>query len=443
MGKPFMVAAALFVGVSATSPASGADILYGFTGGADGGGPLGGLVSDDQGNLYGTTAAGGLAGCESPVDAPGCGVVFQLTPPANGHGAWQEKVLYTFTGGADGNGPLAGLVRDANGNLFGTTPAGGATAGECSAGCGVVFEISPPAGGQGAWTETILHRFGAASGDGAFPAGGLALDTQGNLFGTTPAGGSDGLGTVFELSPQGGGWVETILHNFKRGDGEAPVAGLLLDTDGTLFGAAELGSSGGKFCKSSQDCGTLFSLSPPAGRAGTWTYTVLFRFPGDGRDGLYPKAPVLKDDQGRLLGTTNNFGLSHGQQANGTVFRLTPPAKSGTAWTLETLFAFTDIGTYPEAPVLLGRHHALFGTTMQSGTGLRGNGLVFQLSPPAHGGGAWTETPLFSFPAARDGAFPMGALITDSRGRLYGTTSAGGAACSVPFCGTVYRVAPK
>jgi uncharacterized repeat protein (TIGR03803 family) len=443
METRFIVAAALAAFVVATQPAAGADILYHFSGGADGGGPFGGLVSDDKGNFYGTTAAGGLAGCDSPVDAPGCGVVFRLSPPAGGHGAWQETVLYTFTGGADGNGPLAGLVRDSAGNLFGTTEAGGVATGECFGGCGVVFEISPPSGGSGAWTETVLHSFGAVAGDGTFPAGELAIDAMGNLFGTTPSGGSDGLGTVFEISPQGGGWAETILHNFKRGDGEAPVAGLLLETDGTLFGTAELGSSGGKFCKTSIDCGTIFSLSPPAERAAAWTYTVLFRFPATGRDGLYPLATLVKDPQGRLLGTTENFGRSHGQQANGTVFRLSPPAKPGAAWTLATLFAFTDIGSYPQAPVLQGRHHMLYGTTMQAGTGVHGNGLVFALSPPAGGSGAWQETPLFSFPAIGDGEFPMAGLIANAKGWLYGTASAGGKNCAVPFCGTVFRVAPR
>jgi len=422
----------------------GADILYRFTGGTDGGGPFGGLVRDSLGNLYGTTAAGGVPGCQSPVDAPGCGVVFELSPPASGHGAWTETVLYTFTGGTDGNGPLAGLTRDSSGNLFGTTEAGGADAGGCALGCGIAFEISPPAAGQTVWTETVLHRFGATSSDGQFPSAAMVEDADGNLYSTTPAGGAAGLGTVFELSPQaGGGWSETILHDFQIGDGSAPIAGLLLDEGGTLYGTGETGSTGGKLCQALDDCGTVFSLSPPSGGQTEWAFSVLFRFPGDDRDGLYPLGTLIKDPEGRLVGTTSNFGTLRGQQTNGTVFRLSPPTQAGQAWKLRTLFYFTTIGSYPNAGVLQGPHHVLYGTTLQAGTGIAGGGLVYALAPPAPGSTSWQETKLFSFPKPGDGAMPLAGLIADPQGRLYGTASIGGdAPCNVPFCGTVYRVTP-
>ncbi len=443
--RPTCVATAMVLGLAPAAAQDRhegkADILYSFTGGTDGGGSFGGLVMDDHGNLYGTTAAGGIATCASPIDAPGCGVVFEISPPAGKNGKWSETVLYTFAGGTDGNGPLAGLVRDANGNLFGTTAAGGSSA--CN-GCGTVFEISPPAGGVGPWTETVLYRFGASTADGRFPVAGLVEDAHGNLYGTTPEGGANDLGTVFEISPQsGGGWTETILHDFQKSDGAAPAAGLLLAADGTLFGTAEEGTTGDKACHKLAVCGTVFQLSPPAGGQGAWSFAVLFRFPGNGRNGLYPAAPLVQDAQGRLLGTTSNGGLSGGAQANGTVFRLSPPARRDGTWKLATLLAFTTEGSYPAAPVLQGGGGTLYGTTTQAGTGNPGGGLVYALTPPGKGGKDWTETALSTFPKARDGAMPMAGVIPDSAGRLYGTTSTGGFDnCAGPFCGTVYRVEP-
>jgi uncharacterized repeat protein (TIGR03803 family) len=425
----------------AALPAAGADILYRFTGGPDGGGPFGGLVSDGEGNLYGTTEAGGLAGCTSPLDVPGCGVVFRLSPPEGGHGAWQETVLYTFAGGADGNGPVASLVRDNNGNLFGTTEEGGIVTSGCSAGCGTVFEISPPAGGSGSWTETVLYRFGINASDGASPTGDLVMDAQGNLFGTTPDGGANGLGTVFELSPQGG-WSELKLHDFAPADGWLPVAGLLLGSGGTLFGVTEVGINDKPVCIKQHDCGTIFSLSPPSG-GGDWTFSVLFQFPGKGQDGIYPVAKLVEDDKGRLLGTTSTYGISQGTQDLGTVFRLVPPSQSRTKWKLETLDAFATVGANPEGPVLLGRHGVLYGTTAKSGIGLSGNGLVYALSPPASPGGSWQQTQLFSFAKPGDGAVPMAGLISDAKGLLYGTASQGGGTCATQYCGTVFRVNPR
>ena len=446
------VAAACAMGLLPAAAASNrpkvhAETLYSFTGGSDGGGSFGGLVQDAQGNLYGTTAAGGLDSCDSPIDAPGCGVVFELTPPVSGHGPWIETVLHTFTGttGADGDGPLAGLTRDAQGNLFGTTETGGGVPGPCVNGCGIAFELSPPSGGAGAWTETVLYRFGATAADAMFPYAGLVQDARGNLYGTTPDGGANGLGTVYELSPlQGGGWSETILHDFQISDGSGPLAGLLLAKDGSLFGTADLGSAGGRFCRNQGNCGTVFHLTPPApGRTG-WTFAVLFRFPGDGRDGLFPLAALVQDASGRLYGTTNNYGLHDGEEANGTVFRLSPPHTTGGTWALKTLEAFTTDGAYPGASVLPGPGGVLFGTTEQAGTANPdGNGLVFALTPPARRGAGWTVTDLYTFSSAGAGAMPMAGVIADTAGRLYGTTSTGGGAtCVGPFCGAVYRVTP-
>jgi uncharacterized repeat protein (TIGR03803 family) len=218
-------------------------VLYNFTGGADGFHPYGGLIRDSQGNYYGTTFQGGIAGSGCNF---GCGVVFKLAADGT------ETVLYDFTGGTDGSGPLAGLVLDGQGNLYGTTVGGGNLT--CSGtGCGVVFKIAAAGG------ETVLYSFLGAS-DGAHPQSSLILDGQGNLYGTAYEGGGSncngyGCGTVFEVSATG---EETVLYRFTGGtDGGTPLAGLVMDGQGNLYGTTESGGSG---CVSG--CGVIFKITP-------------------------------------------------------------------------------------------------------------------------------------------------------------------------------------
>jgi uncharacterized repeat protein (TIGR03803 family) len=178
----------------------------------DGAQPEAPLAVGPGGVLYGTTYYGGPNACPNPFDGPsfGCGTVFQLTPPASPGGTWGYSVIYNFTG-ADGDGaiPLAGVVVGKSGAVYGTTSAGGSAASTsaCPAayyvfgGCGIVFELTPPASSGGAWTETILHSFSGADGDGAIPEAGLVLSPTGILYGTTSAGGTAGRGTVFAVEP--------------------------------------------------------------------------------------------------------------------------------------------------------------------------------------------------------------------------------------------------
>jgi uncharacterized repeat protein (TIGR03803 family) len=184
-------------------------------------------------------------------------VVFKLSPMSGG--GWQETVLHTFSGGSDGAASVANLIMDASGNLYGTTSAGGDLSTTCfQTGCGVVFELSPDSGGG--WTETVLHTFGGA--DGSFPMAGLAMDSAGNLYGTTLRGGNlsvcggSGCGGVFELSPKvGGGWTETVLHKFGAGgrDGINPQGGVILDAAGNLYGTTRGGGDNTQ--------GTVFKIS--------------------------------------------------------------------------------------------------------------------------------------------------------------------------------------
>jgi uncharacterized repeat protein (TIGR03803 family) len=268
----------------------------------DGASPHAGLISDQSGALYGTTAGGG---------ANGHGTVFKLTPPSVSGGAWTEPVLYSFTGDAN---PSV-LIFDASGALYGMTLYGGASSG------GTVFQLRPPSTPGGNWTETLLYSFSGGS-DGARPEAGLILDATGALYGTTLYGGVYNIGTVYKLTPPtvaGGLWTETVLYRFGStvGDGAFPLSSLLFDASGALYGttgAIAVGGGGGS------GNGTVFKLLPPTATSGKWTETVLHNFSGG--DGAQPEAGLIADASGALYGTTNTGGSA----SQGTVFQLTLPA---------------------------------------------------------------------------------------------------------------------
>ena len=209
-------------------------VLHSFGGASDGVQPDAGLMADKAGNLYGTTIVGGSGNCS----AGGCGTVYKITP--GGH----ETVLYNFNGGSDGNYPYADVIKDAQGNLYGTAYVGG------SGNNGVVFKLAPDG------TETVLHSFAGGS-DGANPYAGVIADTAGNLYGTTVYGGSSNLGTVFKLAPDG---TETVLHSFAGNDGRYPQAGLIADEAGNLYGATQFGGPGTCNPLLPLGCGVVFEI---------------------------------------------------------------------------------------------------------------------------------------------------------------------------------------
>jgi uncharacterized repeat protein (TIGR03803 family) len=271
-------------------------VLHKFTGGTDGANPSASLIFDQAGNLYGTTSGGG----------DDLGTVFRLTPKADG--SWTESVLHNFTGGTDGASPYASLIFDQAGNLYGTTSGGGDSGSCLYDNCGVVFELMPNA--NGTWTESVLYRFGGGK-HGQWPFGGLIFDQAGNLYGTAEFGGNcgdPGCGVVFELTPQtDGSWAQRVLHSFNGSDGDEPVAGLIFDAAGDLYGTALRGGA--------HNLGTVFKLTPNAD--GKWAETVLHRFLD--RPGASPSAGLIFGSSGNLYGTTNGAGSAHG-----SAFEITP-----------------------------------------------------------------------------------------------------------------------
>jgi uncharacterized repeat protein (TIGR03803 family) len=383
-------------------------LLYSFDANNKGGkDPYTALISDTAGNLYGTTLLGG---------AFGYGAVFEVVKPPGG-GGWTQKILHSFdNNGKDGYRPYAGLVFDGNGNLYGTTNQGGTHNG------GTVFELSPRTGGG--WTEKILHSFNNNGADGYDPYAGLVLDGLGNLYGTTPFGGANSGGTVFELTLTHEGWTENILYSFNPNSQDAyePFAGLIFDDSGNLYGTTvDGGALGG---------GTVFELILTGE---TWAENILHNFNANDGTPYTPYAGLVFDGHGNLYGTTLNGGAGYG-----AVFELLVPTEDG--WTEKTLHSFLDNGKDGNTPyggVILDTAGNLYGDTTNGGSD--GKGVVFELAKP-NGGGPWSEKLLHTFNAnerGTDGEDPQASLFLYG-GNLYGTTSLAGHRGG----GTVFEIVP-
>jgi uncharacterized repeat protein (TIGR03803 family) len=333
-----------------TPPAGGSGpwtskILFAFSGGTDGGYPIGGLVRDGVGNLYGTTVGGGVAGNQG--GAGGNGVVFRLSPPEGGGTAWTETVLYAFkgtgAGGDDGSLPSAGVTLGKGGVLYGTTEAGGLlgiTAGcPWTDGCGTAFKLTQAKGGK-TWTESLLFEFGATPQSGASPGSALIVSATGALYGSTAFGGADSSGfinrgVIFGLAPPAsasGPWTETILKTMTQSPdflGE-PVGDLTADSAGALYGAALVFGPPGQGGILTNG-GGIFKLTPPATVGGAWGYTALHTFTGDSGDfcrtGCNPYSGVHVGKNGVITGTTIAGGTHPMPPTNdgpGVVFQLVP-----------------------------------------------------------------------------------------------------------------------
>lgn len=365
-------------------------------------------------------------------------LVFALTALAMQSAQAQTfKALHSFGAPNDGAEPVANLVFDSHGNLFGTTMEGGYNDCQGADGCGTVFELMPNA--NGTWSESVIHEFSNLPPyDGAFPEAPVVLDGNGNLYGTTAGAGlgMGSLGTAFELIPQRGGtWAEFTLLNFVDGpSGYSPVGGLILDASGRVFGTTARGGSNSDYCDDDGGCGAVFELIrlgvPPS-------EIVVHTFTGP-PDRVEPLGSLILDSSSNLYGTTFSGG-SGGDYALGTAYKLGPNA-GGSGWTETILHSFTGPsnggpdGALPYAGMVVDAAGNLYGTTLQGGTS--GNGTVFELMP--HPGGSWSESVLYSFQGGADGAQPYGGVTLDASGNLYGTTF--GAQDNL---GTVYKLTPS
>jgi uncharacterized repeat protein (TIGR03803 family) len=417
-GKPVFVIFVTFLLASIAVPsplqAQKFTVLHTFKGG-DGAAPVGQLVRDKAGNLYGTTVIGGTGKCQL-----GCGTAFKMN--RSGEMIW----VHSFNG-ANGEQPEAGLLRDAAGDLFGTTVDGGDLKCIPPYGCGTVFKLD--ATGK----ETVLHKFTGQPG-GYGPESLLARDPEGNLYGTTYIGGEKGYGTVFKLDTAG---KKTILYSFTGGsDGCFPYPGVILDSVGNLYGVTLIGGAG--FGNSGY--GVVFELDAKGNE------TVLHAFGGG--DGANPDSVLLFDPQGNLYGTTANGGTSEVCDGGcGTVFQLSPQNGS---WSETVLYSFCSLsdctdGLVPAVgPLVRDAAGNLYGTTDFGGTyrncNGEGCGVVFKLDAVGK------ETVLHNFTGGTDGAGPYAGLTTDSTGNLYGSVLQGGdLKCKVGNgrgCGTIFRIAP-
>jgi len=379
-------------------------VIHNFTGGGDGGDPWSGPTLDSAGKLYGTTFGGGLSNCGG-----GCGVVYRL---AHQGSAWVLNPLYSFTGGPDGGYPVGAVTFGPNGTLFGTTTEFG------SYGGGTLFNLRPrPTACPTVlcpWSEASIYQYPLNS-NLPWPKGNIIFDPAGALYGTTTYGGEYGFGSVFQLSPSGGGWTETDIYDFQGlADGGYPGVGLAMDGAGNLYGTTYFGGAYG--------WGTVFELT---GSGSSWTRTTLYSFENRS-DGHGPAGGVTFDNAGNLFGGTL-YGGSNGEA--GIVYELSP---SDGGWTFTLLYTFSGNGG-TDSNVTIDSSGNIYGTTVADGSYEQGS--VFKLTPSD---GGWIETDLYDFTGGTDGGSPKGAVATGSNGNLYGTASQGGAYNQ----GVVWQIAP-
>jgi len=366
---------------------------------SNGADPEAGLIVDSSGNFYGTTDLGG---------PNGYGTVFEL---AKGSSSLTTLASLNSTNGAY---PEAGLILDSSGNLYGTTANGGAN------GDGTVFELA-----KGSGAITTLASFNGSN--GVEPEAGLIMDSSGNLYGTTSGGFSifhgPGIGTVFELAK--GSSTITTLASFDGSDGLYPLAGLVMDGSGNLYGTTEYGGPAYNPSRNQLGDGTVFELAK--GSSGTFTFTTRASF--NGADGETPAGALIMDPNGNLYGTTEYGGIGYAatsvrQSGDGTVFEL---AKGSSTITPVAFFNGPN-GEAPRAGLIMDRSGNLYGTTYDGGAS--GYGTVFEV-----GAGSGIVTTMISFGGSY-GEYPLAGLIMDSSGNFYGTTQSGGASKD----GTVFEL---
>ncbi len=382
-----VLAAFLFGG---TSKGATTEVIYSFLGDDDGEYTDTDVERDAAGNLYGTSVLGGDFGG---------GTVWQLSPVGGG---WVHTVLYSFTGSADGGEPYKGVSLDGAGNLYGTAVTGGS--GSCEGGCGVTYKLTRSGD---TWTHSVIHAFTGGA-DGSGPGSRVVVDKRGNVYGMTPTGGANGLGTIYVLRPRSsGGYAFRVIHTFTGGaDGSSGSAGRLILRGGRIFGAATTGGANGT--------GTVFQLTPT--QNGEWDFTTLYSFKA-APDGVFPYGALLFDSANNIYGTTY-YGGTNGL---GTVYKLSPTTAG--EWDETVLYSFQtgSDGNSSISNLVADASGNLYGTTSEGGLG---SGTIFKLTPGPNG--TWTESVVHRFANSPDGAFPYAGMVNGGGGSFFGATVHGG-----------------
>ena len=378
-------------------------VLHTLNGTTDGSDPVSGLVSDQQGNLYGAAAGGGISNC----DGAGCGTVFKLSRHGSG---WIFSVLYRFTGAGDGSNPEAPLAIAPDGSLYGTTYFGGIDGCRSGWGCGTVFKLSPPPSVCAAvaceWTKTTLYEFTGQT-DGEYPLGQLTFDQAGNVYGTASNSLSDQYeGSVFELTPSNGGWTFNLLYAFPWPGSGYPDGGVVFDSQGNLWGVQ--GYGGTNNCSDDDyNCGSVYELSPSSSG---WTETTVFEF--NTSTGGHPTGTLVADQSGNFYGTLDSDGPHQiADSGAGGVFQFVPSGGEFNLLYSATGYPGNNAGPYGGVVMDMG------GNLYAAAEGVGYSGFVFELSPLY---GRWVFTNLHNFTGGSDGATPVGPLALDAEGNVYG-----------------------
>jgi uncharacterized repeat protein (TIGR03803 family) len=452
-------AAVLGFCLSATWPgtapaASKLSVIYSFLGLSDGARVFDNPLLKDA-KLYVTATYGGYVTVSPFSPGYGGGTIDEFVPPATPGGEWVITTLYQFKGDKDGSQPYARITEGRENVFFGTTLHGGDGNASPGTGDGTVFRLAPPAPGEKAWHETVLHVFGD-TGDGSVPATSVIVGRDGSLYGTTLSGGiksceAVGCGVIYRLKPPAAGrkeWKETVIYRFHgTADGYYPLGDLISDGGEGFFGTTTWGGVGcGDF-----GCGTVFHLTPPRPGETLWRKVIIHHF-GGGAAGQAPAGRLLRDEQGQLYGTTSAGG--HGSCASedggcGLAFRLLPPAAAHPTWKYEVLHVFAGgkDGAIPYAGLTeVPNTRTFYGTTAAGGGGqctpYQGCGTIYRLTVSDTG---WQEKILFSFGEPLVGGTPFGGVALGGDNRtLYGATARLGSKTNSPCrqqgCGKLYEL---
>ena len=381
--------------------------------------PEAGLVLDRAGNLYGTTRDGGdfYSGYRCQLyQQNGCGVVFKLSR----HGSdWLFATLYKFHG-SDGGYPEEAVTLGPDGTIYGSTGLGGPCTEGAPFGCGTIFHITVPVTRPASllqpWPEKVLYNFYEGDDGGPYPSE-IVFYSASNIYGTT-VGGTYSAGNIFEMTPLGSGWTESVVYSFLGGTDGLYPHGVVFDSAGNLYGATRQG--GNYDCSPYQGCGTIYELTPsPPG----WTKTVLHVFDQNSEGG--GPGHVILDQAGNI------YGATRGAVNPGIIWELSP---SNGSWTFNVLYRFTGYNDWgPEGRLTMDTAGNLYGVSY--GHGPSNYGEVFKLSPS---NGSWTYTDLYDFQGGIDGCNPEGFVTLDASGNIYGTASG----CGADSVGTVWEITP-